>query len=245
MISKEKVALITGGISGIGAEIAITLSKHGYKVVANYPSFMSNVAQTFKLKNNIDTIEFDASSFDASKTAFEHMSAKHGHIDILINNAGITKDTFLHKMSFEEWKSVLNVNLDSVFNCSRHAIEIMRKKEYGRIINISSVNALQGQIGQTNYCASKAAIIGFTKALALESASKGITVNAIAPGYVNTEMTQKINKDIVENKILPKIPQGRYAHPSEIASLVTYLISDSASYITGQTISINGGMFFS
>ena len=140
-------------------------------------------------------------------------------------------------------KSVLNVNLDSVFNY-RHAIEIMRKKNMG-IINISSVNALQGQIGQTNYCASKAAIIGFTKALALESASKGITVNAIAPGYVNTEMTQKINKDIVENKILPKIPQGRYAHPSEIASLVTYLISDSASYITGQTISINGGMFFS
>tara|TARA_A100001015_G_scaffold195456_1_gene217935 strand:+ start:2865 stop:3629 length:765 start_codon:yes stop_codon:yes gene_type:complete len=237
-----KVVLITGGISGIGAKIATTLNEKGYKVIANYPPGREADAKHFKENNKIDIIEFDASSFDSTRTAFEHMTAKHGHVDVLVNNAGITRDSFLHKMELADWKNVLDVNLNSVFNCTKHVIDIMRKKGFGRIINLSSVNALKGQIGQTNYCASKAAIIGFTKALALESASKGITVNAIAPGYVDTEMTQKIDKDVVKNHILPHIPQGRFAQPSEIANLVAYLIGDQASYITGQTISINGGM---
>ena len=144
--------------------------------------------------------------------------------------------------SLDLWHKTLDVNLNSVFNCSKHVIESMRKNLFGRIINISSVNAVKGQLGQTNYCASKAAIIGFTKALALENASKGITVNAIAPGYVETEMTQKIDKEIVQNKILPQIPQGRFATTSERANMVKYLISEESSYITGQTLHINGGM---
>lgn len=242
MVSNRRVVLITGGISGIGAEIARTLKHNNYKVIANYPPGREAAAKLFKQDNEIDVIEFDASLFESTRTAFEHMSSKHGHVDVLINNAGITKDTFLHKMTKDSWNDVINVNLNSVFNCTRHVIEMMRKNEFGRIINLSSVNALIGQIGQTNYCASKAAIIGFTKALAKESASKGITVNAIAPGYVDTEMTQKINKDFINNNILPFIPQGRFAKPSEIANLVKYLISDDAAYITGQTISINGGL---
>ena len=242
MVSNKKVVLITGGISGIGAEIACTLKNNNYKVIANYPPGRETDAKLFKQDNEIDVIEFDAASYNSTRTAFEHMSAKHGHVDVLINNAGITRDTFLHKMTEESWNDVINVNLNSVFNCTRHVIEMMRKNEFGRIINLSSVNALIGQIGQTNYCASKAAIIGFTKALAKENASKGITVNAIAPGYVDTEMTQKIDKEFVEKNILPMIPQGRFAKPIEIANLVLYLISNDAAYITGQTISINGGL---
>lgn len=242
MNKRKKVALVTGGISGIGESISVCLKKNDYKVIANYPPGRQSDAKLFKDKHDIDVIEFDASDYNATKTAFNHMSSKHGQIDILINNAGITRDRFHHKMSYQDWQDVININLNSVFNCSRQVIESMRKNNYGRIINISSVNALKGQIGQTNYCASKAAIIGFSKALAQESASKGITVNVIAPGYVDTEMTKKIDPTIVSNQILPMIPLNRFASPSEISSLVLYLVSDDASYMTGQTISINGGL---
>ena len=242
--SLKKTALITGGITGIGLDVSLTLQNAGYTVLANYPPSMGSVAQEVQKKHNISIIEFDASDYESVKTSLQEFMKINGSIDILINNAGITRDRFLHKMSVEEWRSVISVNLDSVFNCCHVLVPYMREQGFGRIINMSSVNALKGQIGQTNYCASKAAIIGFTKALALENASKGITVNAIAPGYVDTDMVKKIDETILKEQILSQIPMNRLAKTSEISALIKYLINDESAYITGQTISINGGLHF-
>jgi acetoacetyl-CoA reductase len=240
--SLKKTALITGGITGIGLDVSLTLQKAGYTVLANYPPSMVSVAQEIHKKHNISIIEFDASDYVSVKNSLQDFMKTNGSIDILINNAGITRDRFLHKMSVEEWRSVISINLDSVFNCCHVVVPYMREQEFGRIINMSSVNALRGQIGQTNYCASKAAIIGFTKALALENATKGITVNAIAPGYVDTDMVKKIDETILKEQILAQIPMNRLAKTSEISALIKHLINDESAYITGQTISINGGL---
>ncbi|MBH37828.1 beta-ketoacyl-ACP reductase [bacterium] len=244
-LKKEKRnALVTGGVTGIGLEVVKELKKEGCLVIANYPPHMKDTAFKVKEHYDVDIAEFDASDYEAVEKAINTITNQYGDIDILVNNAGITKDSFLHKMKIDEWTDVLRINLDSVFNCCRVMLPNMRKNQFGRIINISSVNALKGQVGQTNYCASKAAIIGFTKALALENASKGVTVNAIAPGYVNTDMVKKIDSSILETQILTQIPMNRLAKTIEIASLIRHLIKDESAYLTGQTISINGGMYF-
>ena len=244
-LKKEKRnALVTGGVTGIGLEVVKELKKEGCLVIANYPPHMKDTAFKVKEHYDVDIAEFDASDYEAVEKAINTITNQYGDIDILVNNAGITKDSFLHKMKIDEWTDVLRINLDSVFNCCRVMLPNMRENQFGRIINISSVNALKGQVGQTNYCASKAAIIGFTKALALENASKGVTVNAIAPGYVNTDMVKKIDSSILETQILTQIPMNRLAKTIEIASLIRHLIKDESAYLTGQTISINGGMYF-
>ncbi len=244
-IKKDKRnTLVTGGITGIGLEVVKELQKEGYLVIANYPPHMKERAVKVKEEIGVDIVEFDASNYDDVEKSIKKLESEYGEINILINNAGITKDGFLHKMPVNDWQAVLRTNLDSVFNCCRVILPSMRGNEFGRIINISSVNALKGQVGQTNYCASKAAIIGFTKALALENAAKGVTVNAIAPGYVDTEMVKKIDSDILESQILTQIPMNRLAKTSEIAFLIRHLIKDESAYLTGQTISINGGMYF-
>tara|TARA_B100000427_G_scaffold98455_1_gene80975 strand:- start:4420 stop:5163 length:744 start_codon:yes stop_codon:yes gene_type:complete len=242
--NNKRNALVTGGITGIGLEVVKGLKKEGYLVIANYPPDMKEKALKVKQEYGVEIVEFDASNYSAVEKAVIKLKDNYGSIDILINNAGITRDSFLHKMPVDDWQAVLRTNLDSVFNCCRVILPSMRGNEFGRIINISSVNALKGQIGQTNYCASKAAIIGFTKALALENAAKGVTVNAIAPGYVDTDMVKKIDSTILETQILSQIPMNRLAKTSEIAYLIRHLIKDESAYLTGQTISINGGMYF-
>ena len=241
---QQKNALVTGGITGIGLEVVKSLKLAGHYVVANFPPSMKAIAESVKKEYGIEIIEFDASEYSQVDNAIRKLVETIGSIDILVNNAGITRDRFLHKMTIEEWKAVLSINLDSVFNCCHVLLPSMRENEYGRIINMSSVNALKGQVGQTNYCASKAAIIGFTKALALENASKGVTVNAIAPGYVDTDMVKKIDETILKEQIISHIPMKRLAKTAEIASLISHLIKDESAYLTGQTISINGGLYF-
>tara|TARA_Y100000591_G_scaffold331980_1_gene367679 strand:+ start:1851 stop:2594 length:744 start_codon:yes stop_codon:yes gene_type:complete len=242
--SEKRVALVTGGITGIGLEVVKELKQEGHTVIANYPPQMKEQAQDVMKQYDIEIVEFDASHYNDVEHAIHALIKQFGDISILVNNAGITKDCFLHKMTVSDWHDVLKINLDSVFNCCRILLPSMRDNGFGRIINISSVNALMGQIGQTNYCASKAAIIGFTKALALENAVKGVTVNAIAPGYVNTDMVKKIDTTILETQILTQIPMKRLAETIEIASLIRHLVKDESAYLTGQTISINGGMYF-
>ncbi|MDR1362040.1 MAG: beta-ketoacyl-ACP reductase [Holosporaceae bacterium] len=237
-----RIAVVTGGTRGIGAAISRALAKAGYQVAANYHSD-HGAAEKFHGETNIPVFSWDVASWEACQNGAEAVR-KHlgGGIELLINNAGITKDRMLHKMSLDEWNSVVAVNLGSVFNMSRVVINSMRERNFGRIINMSSVNGIRGQVGQTNYSATKAAIIGFTKALALESASKGITVNAIAPGYISTDMTDMMDPKIKE-KIMTGIPAGRLGTPEEIAAAVLFLGADSSSYITGITLSINGGQY--
>ena len=237
----SKVALVTGGTRGIGASISQLLKKNDYNVVANYNN-NDQAALQFKEKNGIDVMKCDVSSYDSCKEMVEKIKSEHGNIEILINNAGITKDAPLHKMQKEAWEQVINVNLNSIFNLTSNVINEMRDNGFGRIIHISSVNGQKGQFGQTNYAATKSALIGFSKSLALESASKGITSNVIAPGYINTEMVAAIREDIL-NKIVDTIPTKRLGKSGEIAEMVLYLVSDKASYINGATLSINGGLW--
>lgn len=235
----QQIALVTGGTRGIGASISTALKDAGYTVIANYRN-SDERAKKFKASTGIDIIKFDVSDFKAVQKSVDSLITKYGQLDVLVNNAGITKDGFLHKMSEEDWDHVININLKSAFNLCRAALTNMRANMYGRIINISSINAQKGQIGQVNYCASKAGLIGFTKALALENATKKITVNTICPGYIDTEMTAQI-PDTILPEIIKNIPAGRMGTAQEIAASVVYLASEQAAFITGSTLSINGG----
>jgi acetoacetyl-CoA reductase len=239
----SRVALVTGGTRGIGAAIAKALQVAGYKVAANYAG-NDDAAQKFKYDTGIPVFKWDVSSFDACVEGVKLVQAALGPVEVLVNNAGITRDAMLHRMKPEQWSAVINTNLGSLFNMCRQVIEGMRERKFGRIVNISSINGQKGQMGQTNYSASKAGEIGFTKALAQEGARAGITVNAICPGYINTEMVQAVPKEVLEKSILPQIPIGRLGEPEEVARCVVFLASDEAGLITGSTLSANGGQYF-
>lgn len=236
-----RVALVTGGTRGIGEAISKALKEKGYTVAASYAG-NDEKAKAFSEVTGISTFKFDVGDYDSSVAAVKEIEGSVGPIDVLVNNAGITRDGFFHKMTRESWDAVIRTNLDSLFNVSQPVFVGMRERGYGRIINIGSINGLAGQAGQTNYSTAKAGLIGFTKALAQEGAGKGITVNAIAPGYVGTEMVQAIREDVLA-KIVSKIPVGRLGEPNEIARTVLYLADDEAGFITGSTISINGGQY--
>jgi len=238
-----RVALVTGGTRGIGAAISKALQAAGYKVGANYGG-NDEAAQKFKAATGIAVYKWDVSSFDACAAGVKQVETDLGPIDVLVNNAGITRDSMLHRMKPEQWNAVIGTNLGSLFNMCRQVIEGMRTRKFGRIINISSINGQKGQMGQCNYSAAKAGELGFTKALAQESARSGITVNAVCPGYINTEMVQAVPKDVLEKSILPQIPIGRLGEPEEIARCVVFLASDDAGLITGSTLSANGGQYF-
>jgi len=234
-----RVALVTGGTRGIGAAISIALQDAGHTVAA---TFAGNVekANAFKAETGIGVYQFDVGDFEACKDGIAQIENDLGPVEILVNNAGITRDGTLHKMSAENWGAVIDTNLNSCFNMCRAVIDGMRERGFGRIVNISSVNGQAGQLGQSNYSAAKAGMIGFTKALAQEGASKGITVNAIAPGYINTEMVQAVPQHVVE-RIVATIPVGRLGEPEEVARCVVFLAADEAGFITGSTLSANGG----
>ncbi len=236
----NKLALVTGGTRGIGASISKALQEHGFLVIANYFT-NDDVAIKFSEETGIPAMKWNVSNYAECEIGIKEIEEKYGsNVSVLINNAGITRDVMLHKMTEEEWYEVIHVNLDSCFHMCRAVINQMREKKYGRIINISSINAQAGQIGQTNYSAAKAGMIGFTKALARESAIKNITVNAVAPGYVMTEMVAKIPAEILD-KIVALNPMARLGKPEDIARAVTFLASEEAGYITGETLAINGG----
>ena len=237
-----RVAVVTGGTRGIGAAISKALSAAGCKVAANYGG-NDEAAQKFKAATGIPVFKWDVSSYEACATGIKQVEAELGPIDILVNNAGITRDTMFHRMTPEQWTAVINTNLGSLFNMCRPVIEGMRQRKFGRIINISSINGQKGQLGQSNYSAAKAGELGFTKALAQESAKSGITVNAICPGYIGTEMVQAVPKEVLDKNIIPLIPVGRLGEPEEIARCVVFLASDDASFITGSTLSANGGQY--
>ena len=237
-----RVALVTGGTRGIGAAISKALKAAGYKVAASYAG-NDEAAGKFKAETHIPVYKWDVASFDACAEGIKKVEAELGPIDVLVNNAGITRDGAFHKMTLEQWNAVITTNLGSLFNMTRPVIEGMRARKFGRIVNISSINGQKGQFGQVNYSAAKAGDIGFTKALALESARGGITVNVICPGYINTEMVQAVPKDVIEKSILPMIPVNRLGEPEEIARAVVFLASDDAGFVTGSTLSANGGQF--
>ncbi|HEY6753697.1 MAG TPA: beta-ketoacyl-ACP reductase [Pseudolabrys sp.] len=237
-----RVAVVTGGTRGIGAAISKALGGAGYKVAANYGG-NDEAAQKFKGETGIAVYKWDVSSFDACSAGVKQVEADLGPIDVLVNNAGITRDTMFHRMKPEQWSEVINTNLGSLFNMCRPVIEGMRTRKFGRIINISSINGQKGQMGQANYSAAKAGEIGFTKALAQESAKSGITVNAICPGYIATDMVKAVPKEVLEKSILPLVPLGRLGEPEEVARCVLFLAADDASFITGSTLTANGGQY--
>ena len=237
-----RVALVTGGTRGIGRAISEGLKEAGYTVAASYAG-NDEAAAAFKEETGIDVYKFDVGNFDACAAAIAQIKADHAAIEVLVNNAGITRDKPLHKMEKSHWDAVINTNLNGLFNMCRNVIDDMRGAGFGRIISISSINGQKGQFGQTNYAAAKAGDLGFTKALALETASKGITVNAIAPGYIATEMVMAVPEDVLNNVIIPQIPVGRLGQPEEIARCVTFLASDDAGLITGSTLTANGGQY--
>ena len=237
-----RVALVTGGSRGIGEAISIALKEAGYNVAANYGG-NDEAANAFKDRTGIPVYKFDVGDFEACKAGIAAVEADLGPVEVLVNNAGITRDGMLHKMSLENWQAVISTNLDSVFNLTRNVIEGMRERGFGRIITISSINGQQGQMGQTNYSAAKAGVIGFTKAVALENAFKGITANIVAPGYVGTDMVRAVPEEVLKTKILPQIPVGRLAEPEEVARCVVFLAADEAGFITGSTLSANGGQY--
>jgi acetoacetyl-CoA reductase len=237
-----RVALVTGGTRGIGAAISIALKDAGCSVAASYGG-NDEAAKAFKEANGISVYKWDVGDFDACIAGVAGVEGDLGPIDVLVNNAGITRDGMFHKMSHENWRAVLSTNLDSLFNMTRGVIEGMRARGYGRIISISSVNGQKGQMGQSNYSAAKAGLIGFTKALAQENAFKGITVNAVAPGYIGTEMVLAVPEEVLKTKILPQIPVGRLGQPEEIARCVVFLASEDAGFITGSTLTANGGQY--
>lgn len=237
-----QIAVVTGGVRGIGKAISIALADAGYKVVANYHSNVKAAAE-FEQETGIKTMQWDVADFDKCQQAVESIEQElNGNISVLINNAGVTADAMLHKADSAMWNKVIDTNLTSCFNMSRLVIEKMRDNSFGRIISISSINALAGQLGQTNYSSSKAGIIGFTKALALESARKGITVNAIAPGYIATDMVSSVPEKVLEG-IISRIPVGRLGQAEEIARAVLFLADEKSGFITGETLSINGGQY--
>ncbi len=236
-----RIALVTGGTRGIGEAISVALKNAGYTVAANYGG-NEEAAKKFSERTGISVYKFDVGDFAQCESSVKQIENDLGPIDILVNNAGITWDGFLHKMSPEQWNRVIEVDLTSCYNLSRCLIEGMRERAFGRIINISSINGQEGQFGQTNYSAAKAGIIGFTKALAQEGASKGITVNAICPGYVNTDMVAAVPEKVLQS-IIAKIPVGRLGEPEDIARGVVFLAADEAGFVTGSTMTINGGQY--
>ncbi len=235
----SKVVVVTGGTRGIGEAISKTFKDAGYRVIANYAA-NDEAAKKFKAATGIDVAKFDVSNYDECMKWAKKITDDYGAIDVLVNNAGITRDAPLHKMTLESWNSVMETNLTSCFNMCRSVIDGMRERGFGRIVNISSVNGLLGQFGQANYSAAKAGMLGLTKALARETAAKGITVNAIAPGYINTEMVRAVRPDVLA-KIIEGIPVGRLGNPEEVARCALFLAADDAGFITGETISVNGG----
>lgn len=235
------VAIVTGGTRGIGLEITKALKADGYDVAAIYHG-NEDAAKKCAADTGAKTYKIDVADFDACQKGCEQIAADMGPIAVLVNNAGITKDGVLHKMSSDNWHAVIETNLTSCFNMCRAVITGMRERSFGRIVNISSINGQKGQFGQTNYSAAKAGMLGFTKALALESAAKGVTVNAICPGYIETDMTSAMNQDVLDS-IIRQIPAARMGKPQEIADLVVFLASSSAGFITGSTLTANGGQY--
>jgi acetoacetyl-CoA reductase len=234
-----RVAVVTGGTRGIGRAISTVLKDGGYKVAANYRG-NDKAAQQFHAETGIPVYKFDVADFKACADGVKAIEAELGPIDVLVNNAGITRDTTMHRMSFEQWDAVIQTNLASCFNMSSAVIEGMRARGFGRVVNIGSINGQAGQYGQVNYAAAKSGIHGFTKALAQEGASRGITVNAVAPGYVDTEMVRAVPAEVLE-KIIARIPVGRLGKAEDIARTVLFLVADEAGFITGSTLSVNGG----
>ena len=237
-----RVAVVTGGTRGIGAAISKALKAAGYRVAANYGG-NDEAAQKFKSETAIPVYKWDVSSYEACVEGLKRVEADLGPVEVLVNNAGITRDAMFHRMKPEQWTAVINTNLNSLFNMCRPVIEGMRARRFGRIVNISSINGQKGQIGQSNYSAAKAGDLGFTKALAQENARNGITVNAVCPGYINTEMVQAMPREVLEKSILPHIPVGRLGEPEEIARCVLFLVSEEAGFITGSTLTANGGQY--
>ncbi len=236
-----KVAVVTGGTRGIGKAISKELKNDGYLVVAIYHG-NEEAAQKFRDETGCSAIKLDVTDFAKCQAVIEKIESDFGNIGVLVNNAGVTRDGVLHKMSEESWDYVLQTNLTSCFNMCRAIILKMRERKFGRIVNISSINGQKGQFGQVNYSAAKAGMIGFTKALALESAAKNVTVNVVCPGYIETDMTAAISKEVL-NSIIRQIPEMRMGKPDEIAAIVSFLASDKAAFVTGATISANGGQY--
>ena len=237
-----RVAVVTGGTRGIGRAIAEGLKAKGYVVAANFGG-NEEAAKKFQEETGIEVFKFDVGSFEACSEGLAAIEAKLGPVDVIVNNAGITRDSMLHKMSFEQWEEVIRVDLTSLFNMTRPVINGMRERGFGRIISISSINGQKGQMGQTNYSAAKAGLIGFSKALAQENARKGITVNVVAPGYIDTEMVAAVPEKVLES-IIAQIPVGRLGKAEEIADCVSFLADDNSGFITGATITANGGQYF-
>lgn len=242
-MTTNRVAIVTGGTRGLGKAIALGLKADGYRVAVVYHSNEAAAADFWE-ENAIPVFKWDVADYDACRTGIARVDAKLGSVDILVNNAGVTADTVLHKMSPEQWWKVINTNLGSMFNMCSNVINGMREREFGRIINISSINGQKGQCGQANYAAAKAGILGFTKALAIESARKNVTVNAIAPGYCATDMVAAVPADTMKS-IITNIPVGRLGNAADIARAVSFLAKEEASFITGTTLSVNGGQYMS
>ncbi|MFC3724902.1 acetoacetyl-CoA reductase [Neoaquamicrobium sediminum] len=238
-----RTAIVTGGSRGIGAAISAGLKEAGYKVAANYAG-NDEAAAKFKEETGIPVYKWSVADYDACVEGIKQVEADLGPVDILVNNAGITRDGMFHKMTPQQWREVIDTNLNGVFNMTHPLWSGMRDRKFGRVITISSINGQKGQAGQANYSAAKAGDLGFTKALAQEGARAGITVNAICPGYIATEMVKAIDEKVLNERIIPQIPVGRLGEPEEIARIVAFLASDDAGFITGSTISANGGQFF-
>ena len=245
----SRVALVTGGMGGLGEAICIKLAALGYKVVTTHSPNNSKVGEWLQSMNNMGygfkAYPCDVADFESAKACVEQVTKEVGPVDVLVNNAGITRDMTFKKMNKADWDAVISTNLDSVFNMTKQVMEGMAERKWGRIINVSSVNGQKGAFGQTNYAAAKAGMHGFTKALALEVARNGVTVNTISPGYIGTKMVMAIPQEILDSKILPQIPVSRLGKPEEIAGLVAYLSSEEAAFVTGANISINGGQHMS
>jgi len=241
----QRVAIVTGGMGGLGEAICIKLSKMGYKVVTTFSPGNTKakdwLAEMKRQGHDFHAVPADVADFDACAKAIKQIESELGPIDVLVNNAGITRDMTFRKMTKADWDAVMRTNLDSVFNMAKPVCDGMVDRGWGRIINVSSVNGQKGAFGQTNYSAAKAGMHGFTKALALEVARKGVTVNTISPGYIGTKMVMAIPKEVLDSKIIPQIPIGRLGKPEEVAGLVAYLCSDEAAFVTGANIAINGG----
>ena len=237
-----RVAVVTGGTRGIGQAISIALKNKGFRVAANYGG-NDAAARQFQAETGIPVYKWDVADYDACEKGVAGVTRELGPIDVLVNNAGITRDGMLHRMTKENWEAVMHTNLDSVFNMTRHVIDGMRNRKFGRVINISSINGRKGQMGQANYSAAKAGLLGFTKAVAQENAARGVTVNVIAPGYIATEMVAAMPKEVLETKVLPLIPVGRLGAADEIARCVAFLAADEAGFITGACLDANGGQY--